>query len=247
MTIAKQVALVTGSSRGIGRTIALELARAGVDVALNCASRVDEAEKVKQEIESLGRRAIVLQGDVSDPNRVQSMVEEINRELGNVGILVNNAGITRDNLILRMKEADWDDVLRVNLKSAFICSKMMARGMLKARWGRIINISSVVGLTGNPGQVNYCASKAGLLGLTKSLARELGSRNITVNAVAPGFITTEMTEQLPKENEQEMLSRIPVKRLGKAEDIAALVVFLSSAGAAYITGQVIAVDGGMTM
>lgn len=247
MTLSKKVALVTGSSRGIGRAIAVNLARAGADVAVNCTSRVEEAEKVKQEIESLGRRSVVIQGDVSDPDFVNSMVKDISEALGNVSILVNNAGITRDNLLLRMKEEDWDDVLRVNLKAAFLCSKAFTRAMLKARWGRIINISSIVGLTGNPGQANYCASKAGLLGMTKSLARELGSRNITVNAVAPGFITTEMTKQLPGEKEQEMLARVPANRLGTPEDVAAAVVFLAGDSAGYITGQVIAVDGGMTM
>jgi len=247
MSLSNKVALVTGSSRGIGRAIAIELARAGADVAVSCTSRAEEAEKVRQEIEALGRRAVVTRGDVSDPAFVDLMVKEISQALGNVNILVNNAGITRDNLLLRMKEEEWDDVLRVNLKAAFLCSKAFARGMLKARWGRIINISSVVGLTGNPGQANYCASKAGLLGMTKSLARELGSRNITVNAVAPGFIATEMTAQLPKEKEQEMLKQIPVNRLGIPEDVASAVAFLASDAAGYITGQVIAVDGGMSM
>jgi 3-oxoacyl-[acyl-carrier protein] reductase len=247
MSLSNKTALVTGSSRGIGRAIALELARQGADVAINCASRVTEAEQVKREIEGMGRRALVVQGNVSDPEAVDEMAREITRSLGNVDILINNAGVTRDNLLLRMKEVDWDTVLDVNLKAAFLCAKTFSRQMLKSRWGRIINISSVVGLRGNPGQANYCAAKAGLLGMTKSLARELGSRNITVNAVAPGFITTEMTAQLPREREQEMLQQVPANRLGTPEDVASVVSFLAGDAAGYVTGQVIAVDGGMSM
>lgn len=247
MILNDKVALVTGSSRGIGRTIALELARAGADVALNCRSRVQEAEKVRREIEALGRRAVVTVGDVADPEVVKNMHKTIQDSLGHVDILVNNAGMAKDNLLLRMKDEEWDDVVGVNLKAAFLCSRAFARGMLKKRWGRIINMSSVVALAGNPGQVNYCAAKAGLIGATKALARELGSRNITVNAVAPGFVTTEMTASLPEEKKQEMLQQIPANRFGRPEDVAALVVFLVSDAAGYINGQVIAVDGGMSI
>jgi len=247
MVVNNKVALVTGSSRGIGRAIALELARQGAHVAINCASRIVEAEEVKQEIEAMGRRAVVVQGNVADPGFVDGMAKEITASLGKVDILINNAGITRDNLILRMKEEDWDAVMQVNLKGAFLCAKTFSRQMLKARWGRIINISSVVGIIGNPGQANYCAAKAGLLGMTKSLARELGSRNITVNAVAPGFIATEMTAQLSQEKEQEMLKQVPANRLGTPEDVASIVSFLANEGAGYINGQVLAVDGGMSM
>lgn len=242
-----KLALVTGSSRGIGRSIAIELARAGADIVINCNSSIDKAEQVKKEIETIGRRAIVIQGDVSDAKFVDFMVQEISSKLGNINILVNNAGITRDNLLLRMKEEEWDEVLRINLKAAFLCSKAFTRAMVRARWGRVINISSVVGIIGNPGQANYCAAKAGLIGMTKSIARELGSRNITANAIAPGFITTEMTAQLAEEKNKEMLKQIPLNRFGTPENVASTVVFLASDAASYINGQVISVDGGMSM
>ncbi|MCF8010674.1 MAG: 3-oxoacyl-[acyl-carrier-protein] reductase [Clostridiales bacterium] len=247
MLLENKVAVVTGSSRGIGRAIALELAGAGADVAINCTSKTCEAENVKQEIEDMGRRAAVIQGDISDPEFVNSMVKKVNNELGKASILVNNAGINRDNLLMRMKDEEWDDVLRVNLKGAFLCARAFSRDMLKSRSGRIINVSSVVGLTGNPGQANYCSAKAGLIGMSKSIARELGSRNITVNCVAPGFISTDMTQDLPEDKKDEMMKQIPLSQLGTPGDVASLVAFLASDAARYISGQVIAVDGGMTM
>jgi len=247
MYLDGRAAVVTGSSRGIGRAIALALAREGADVLVNYSGREAEAGLVVEEIRSLGRRAAAFRADVAKPEEAQSMVAAALENFGRLDILVNNAGITRDNLIPRIKEEDWDAVLSVNLKGAFNCLKAAVRPMLKARWGRIINITSVVGVTGNPGQVNYAASKAGLIGLTKSAARELGSRSITVNAVAPGFIVTEMTGALPEEAKNSMLAGIPLGRLGNPGEVAALVVFLAGEAASYITGQVVMVDGGMAM
>ncbi|HBV96491.1 MAG: 3-oxoacyl-ACP reductase [Peptococcaceae bacterium BICA1-7] len=247
MYLNGRVAVVTGSSRGIGRAVALALAREGADVVVNYSGREADARVVAETINAMGRRALALKADVADPAQAAGLVEEAVKSLGRLDILVNNAGITRDNIIPRMKEEDWDAVLSVNLKGAFNCIKSAIRPMLKAKWGRIINITSVVGITGNPGQANYCASKAGLIGLTKSAAREFGSRSITVNAVAPGYIVSEMTESMPEEARNKMLAGIPLGRPGMPEDIAALVAFLTGESAAYITGQVIAVDGGMTM
>ncbi|MFZ5650919.1 MAG: 3-oxoacyl-[acyl-carrier-protein] reductase [Bacillota bacterium] len=247
MYLNGRVAIVTGSSRGIGRAIALAVAREGADVLVNYAGREAEANAVAGEIRAMGRQALNFRADVSDPAQAARMVEAAMEAFGRLDILVNNAGITRDNLIPRIKEDDWDAVLSVNLKGAFNCLKSAIRPMLKARWGRIINITSVVGVMGNAGQANYAASKAGLIGLTKSAAKEYGSRNITVNAVAPGFIETEMTEKLPEEARNRMLAGIPLGRLGSAGEVAALVVFLAGEGASYITGQVITVDGGMVM
>lgn len=247
MYLNGRVAVVTGSSRGIGRAVALALARQGADVVVNYSGREADAREVAGDITAMGRRALALRADVADPAQAAGLVEEAVKNFGRLDILVNNAGVTRDNLIPRMKEEDWDAVLSVNLKGAFNCIKSAIRPMLKAKWGRIINITSVVGITGNAGQANYCASKAGLIGLTKSAAREFGSRSITVNAVAPGYIISEMTESLAEEAKIKMLSGIPLGRPGKPEDIAALVVFLAGESAAYITGQVITVDGGMTM
>lgn len=247
MYLNGRVAVVTGSSRGIGRAVALALARQGADVVVNYSGREADAREVAGDITAMGRRALALRADVADPAQAAGLVEEAVKNFGRLDILVNNAGVTRDNLIPRMKEEDWDAVLSVNLKGAFNCIKSAIRPMLKAKWGRIINITSVVGITGNAGQANYCASKAGLIGLTKSAAREFGSRSITVNAVAPGYIVSEMTESLAEEAKIKMLSGIPLGRPGKPEDIAALVVFLAGESAAYITGQVITVDGGMTM
>ncbi|SHH29630.1 3-oxoacyl-[acyl-carrier-protein] reductase [Desulforamulus hydrothermalis] len=247
MFLNGKVAIVTGASRGIGKAIALALAGAQADVVINYAGRADAAEATAEAVRQMGRRALVYRADVSDTGQVQQMVEAVLAEFGRVDILVNNAGITRDNLILRMKEEDWDTVLAVNLKSAFNTIKAVARPMVKARYGRIINVSSVVGLYGNPGQANYAAAKAGLIGLTKTMAKELGPRNITVNAVAPGFIMTDMTEHLTPEAKEKLTSAIALNRLGKPEDVAGLVAFLASDYCSYITGQVIGVDGGIVM
>ena len=241
-----KVAVVTGASRGIGRSISLALAAEGariVAVDLDIA----ETEKVAVEIRALGAEALAVQGNVTVAADAERMIEAAVEKFGRVDILVNNAGITRDGLLLRMKDEDWDAVLTVNLKGAFICSRAAAKVMMKQRSGRIINIASVVGQMGNAGQANYCASKAGLIGLTKSNARELAKRNVTVNAVAPGFIQTAMTEALPEKVRQELAAQIPLERLGSAEDIANAVGFLAAERSGYITGQVIGVNGGMYM
>lgn len=247
MYLIGRAAVVTGSSRGIGRAIALALAREGADVLVNYAGREAEAKSVAGEIEALGRRAVTFRADVSNPAEAARMVEVALESFGRLDILVNNAGITRDNLIPRIREEDWDAVISVNLKGSFNCLKAAIRPMLKARWGRIINITSVVGVSGNAGQANYAASKAGLIGMTKSAAKEYATRNITVNAVAPGFINTEMTIALPEEAKNRMLDEIPMARLGTPHDVAAAVAFLAGEAAAYITGQVIMVDGGMAL
>ena len=244
--LTHQIAVVTGAGRGIGRAIALKFAAAGADVA--CVSRTFEnSEKVAAEIRALGRRAWAHAVDVSDSVAVAGAAEKILAEAGRVDILVNNAGITRDGLLMRMSEADWDAVLDTNLKAAFTMTKAFTRAFLKQRSGRIINVSSVIGLIGNAGQCNYAASKAGLIGFTKSIARELASRGITANALAPGFIETDMTAELKAEMKAELLKQIPLGTLGQPEDIAEAALFLASPGARYITGQVLAVDGGMVM
>ena len=238
--LAGKVALVTGASRGIGRAIALELAKQGASV-VGTATTADGAAGISQ----AGLTGKVL--NVRDAAQCDALVAAIQKELGDIVILVNNAAVTRDNLALRMKDAEWDEVMDTNLKPVFRLSRAVMRGMMKARWGRIINITSVVGAAGNPGQANYAAAKAGVAGMAKSLARELGSRNITVNCVAPGFIDTDMTRALSAEQRQALLTQIPLGRLGQPEDIAAAVAYLASPAAAYVTGAVLHVNGGMYM
>jgi len=241
------VALVTGAARGIGRAIALALARPGLTIYLNDIALGEEAARTQKDVAAKGAAAKLIEFNVADFGQAQRGIDEIVKESGRLDILVNNAGITRDNLILRMKEEEWDAVLAVNLKGAYNCIRAVSKTMVKQRFGRIINLSSVVGVMGNAGQANYVASKAGLIGLTKSVARELGSRNITVNAVAPGFIQTEMTESLPEKVKAEMMAQIPLGRFGTPEEVAQAVVFLASEAATYITGQVIHINGGMLM
>ncbi|MEK4746996.1 3-oxoacyl-[acyl-carrier-protein] reductase [Niallia sp. FSL W8-0177] len=247
MKLAGKVAVVTGASRGIGKSIALELAKQGADVVVNYAGSVERANEVVKEIEALGRKAISIQCDVSDSDAVNAMMKEVLEAFGSLDILVNNAGITRDNLLMRMKDSEWDDVINTNLKGVFLCTKAVTRPMMKQRKGRIINITSIVGVTGNPGQANYVAAKAGVIGLTKTTAKELAQRNITVNAIAPGFITTDMTDKLTEEVKNGMLTQIPLGQFGKPEDIANAVVFLASDESSYITGQTLHIDGGMYM
>lgn len=247
MLLEGKVALVTGASRGIGKAIALLLAENGADVAVNFAGSTAAAEAVAAEIEKMGRKAILVQGDVSQTEVCAAMMDKVVKELGRIDILVNNAGITRDTLLLRMKEEDWDAVLNTNLKGVFNCTKAAVKYMAKQRSGTIVNISSVVALMGNAGQANYAAAKAGILGFTRSVAKEMAARGIRVNAVTPGFIKTDMTSVLPEKVVAAMEASIPLARLGEPEDIAKAVLFLVSDNAAYITGQTLHVDGGMVM
>ncbi|MBR5909688.1 MAG: 3-oxoacyl-[Schwartzia sp.] len=247
MLLDGKCALVTGASRGIGRAVALKLASEGAKVALNFAGNEAAADAVKQEIEAAGGEAILVKADVANEAAVQDMVQKTADAFGRIDILVNNAGITRDGLLARMKEEDWDAVLSTNLKGVFLTTKAAAKLMMKQRAGRIVNMASVVGVTGNAGQANYSAAKAGVIGFTKTIAKELASRGITANAVAPGFIDTDMTSGLPDKAKEAALSGIPLGRMGTPEDIAAAVLFLVSDQASYITGQVLNVDGGMVM
>ncbi|WP_121641467.1 3-oxoacyl-[acyl-carrier-protein] reductase [Virgibacillus sp. Bac330] len=240
-------ALVTGASRGIGRAIALELAKRGANVAVNYAGSEAKAEAVVSEIQQLGRQAFKIRANVADESEVKAMIKEVVSRFGSLDILVNNAGITRDNLLMRMKETEFDEVINTNLKGVFICTKAVTRQMMKQRAGKIINVASIVGVSGNPGQANYVAAKAGVIGLTKTTAKELATRNIHVNAVAPGFISTDMTDVLSEEQHKEMLALIPLQKLGEPEDVAKVVRFLASEDADYITGQTIHIDGGMVM
>ena len=242
-----KIAVVTGGSRGIGREIALTLAGYGATVVVNYNGSKEKAQEVVDTIKSQGKEAIAIKASVSDSTEVESMIKEVMDQFGRIDILVNNAGITKDNLMMKMTEEDFDAVIDTNLKGTFYCMKQVYRIMLKQRYGRIINMSSVTGVIGNAGQVNYAASKAGVIGMTKSLARELGSRGITVNAVAPGFIETEMTDVLSDKVKEEIANQIPLKRMGAVKDVAEAVAFLASDKASYITGQVLHVDGGMAM
>lgn len=245
MVLNDSVAIVTGSGRGIGRAIALELAVAGAKVVVNYAGRVDKAEETVELIREAGGECLAVQADVSQTADVDRLIKTTLDHFGKIDILINNAGITRDSLLLRMKEADWDAVLATNLKGVFLCTKAVSKGMLKQRSGVIVNISSVVGLSGNAGQANYAAAKAGIIGFSKSIAKEFAARGIRVNAVAPGYISTDMTETLAEGMHSEVLRAIPLGRLGKPEDVAKVVRFLVSPEASYITGQTLCVDGGM--
>jgi 3-oxoacyl-[acyl-carrier protein] reductase len=246
MDLTNRVAMVTGSARGIGRGIALKLAEVGANVAVNDIPSAAEAlEGVVKEIQALNRQALAVTADVSSPEDVAHMVESVVNALGKVDILVNNAGVTRDGLVMRMSDEDWNTVLNVDLKSAFLCTRAVLRPMLKQRWGRIVSIASIVGIAGNAGQANYAAAKAGVIAFTKSVAKEVASRGITVNAIAPGYIDTKMTQSLDEKQSAELMKRIPIGYAGTPRDVAEAVAFLASEEARYITGQVLGVDGGM--
>lgn len=245
--LSERVAVVTGASRGIGREIALELARRGAALVVNYNRSAGAAEDVVSAIKDEGGEAVAVQADVSDFEQAQQLIKSALDAYDKIDILVNNAGTTRDMLLMMMPEQDWDDVVRINLKSAYNCSKAALRPMMRKRYGRIINMTSAAGIAGNPGQTNYSASKAGLIGLTKSLAREIGARSITVNAVAPGFVPTDLTESVPENIREASIQQIPLGRWGTAEEVAYAVAFLASDEASYITGHVLSVDGGMVM
>ena len=242
-----KVCIVTGAGRGIGRAIALELARAGADTLIAYRSNAAAAEAVAAEIGALGRKSLAVQSDVARADEVERLVDAAQRGLGRVDILVNNAGVTRDGLIMRMSDVSWDEVIATNLRGAFLCTRAVLRPMLRARWGRIINVTSVVAVAGNPGQANYAAAKAGLIGMSKALAREVASRGVTVNCVAPGLVTSPMTDALSDKQRDSLLSVVPVGRLGTVEEIAAAVVYVASDEAGYVTGATLHVNGGMAM
>lgn len=242
-----RVAVVTGGTRGIGRAIALRLAAEGANVAISYRSNDETAGATAGEIRAAGVNCEVFKGDVSSPEDVQALFKGVSDAFGRVDILVNNAGITRDNIMMRMKEEEFDDVLRTNLGGTYLCTRAALRPMVRARWGRIVNVSSVVGLVGNAGQANYAASKAGIIGFTKSVAREVAQRGITANAVAPGYVETELTGSLPEKVKDQIRDQVPMGRFGEDEEVADVVAFLAGEGAGYVTGQTIAVDGGMTM
>lgn len=242
-----RVAVVTGGGRGIGRAIAVRLAEEGAKVAVSYRSNEEEAEKTATLVREAGAECEIFRGDVASPDDVKALFEGVGEAFGGVDILVNNAGVTRDNIMLRMKEDEFDAVVRTNLKGTYLCTRAVLRGMVRARWGRIVNVSSVVGLIGNAGQANYAASKAGIIGFTKSVAREVAPRGITVNAVAPGYVETELTASLPEEVKDQIRAQTPAGRIGEPEEIAEVVAFLAGEGASYVTGQTIAVDGGMVM
>jgi 3-oxoacyl-[acyl-carrier protein] reductase len=242
-----RVAIVTGGGRGIGRAIAYRLAAEGANLAISYRSNDAAAEETAKTVRVAGVKCELFKGDVASPENVEALFKGVSEAFGRVDVLINNAGITRDNLMMRMKEDEFDEVLRTNLKSTYLCTRAALRPMVRARWGRIVNVSSVVGLVGNAGQANYAASKAGIVGFTKSVAREVAQRGITVNAVAPGYVETELTGSLPEDVKDQIRGQVPMGRFGEAEEVAEVVAFLAGEGAAYVTGQTIAVDGGMTM
>ena len=247
LSLEGQVALVTGASRGIGRAVALRLAQSGAQIGVNYHNGEAQAKEVVEQIVASGGQALALQADVSDEGQVAHMFRAIMDRWQRLDILINNAGIRRDRLLMRMSAEEWDEVIKVNLKSAYLCSKAALAHMVRQRKGRIVNISSVVGLSGNPGQANYAASKAALIGLTKTIAREVGSRNITANALAPGYITTGMVAELSEERKEQVLLQVPMGRFGSPQDVAGMVAFLCSDEATYVTGQVIGIDGGLAI
>jgi 3-oxoacyl-[acyl-carrier protein] reductase len=242
-----RVAIVTGGGRGIGRAVALRLANEGADLAISFRSNDEAAEAAAEEARAAGVRCEIFKGDIASPEDVGTLVKGVNEAFGRIDILVNNAGLTRDNLMMRMKEEEFDEVINTNLKGTYLCTRAVLRSMIRARWGRIVNISSVVGLVGNAGQANYAASKAGIIGFTKSVAREVAQRGITANVVAPGYVETELTGSLPEEVKDQIRGQVPAGRFGEAGEVAEVVAFLAGDGAGYVTGQTVAVDGGMTM